>query len=249
MQIDWTTFALEIVNFLALVWILKHFLYQPVREILARRQAGIEASLAEAHATVARAEARERQFDARLADWEQEKDAARAAFDAELAAERERRLQALQRSLDDERARQRAQDELGREALRHELETEALAQAQRFTAALLARLAGSALDARLVELFIEDLDGIPEKQLDGLRTTVNGTALQGGVVSATPLDSTQRAQLAAAVERSVGRPVPLAFSEDPALVAGLRVNLGPWQLKASLADELGFFAAAANHAG
>ena len=248
MEIDWTTFALEIVNFLALVWILKRFLFQPVRDALARRQAGIETSLAEGRATAAQAEALKHQFEARLADWETEKAAARTAFDAELAAERERRLQALQRSLEDERARQLAQDEHRREASRHELETRALAQAQRFAAGLLARLAGSAIDARLVELFVEDLDGMPEAQLDGLRTSVDGSALHGSVVSATLLDPAQRAALAEVIARRVGHPVPLDFSEDPTLVAGLRVNLGPWQLKANLADELSFFAAAANHA-
>ena len=39
MQIDWTTFALEIINFLVLVWILKRFLYRPVLDTLARRRA------------------------------------------------------------------------------------------------------------------------------------------------------------------------------------------------------------------
>ena len=30
MAFDWTTFGLEIINFLALLWILKRFLYRPV---------------------------------------------------------------------------------------------------------------------------------------------------------------------------------------------------------------------------
>lgn len=44
MQIDWTTFVLEIVNFLALVWLLKRFLYTPVLDVLARRRAGSRAA-------------------------------------------------------------------------------------------------------------------------------------------------------------------------------------------------------------
>ena len=30
MELDWTTFVLEIVNFLVLVWILQRYLYRPV---------------------------------------------------------------------------------------------------------------------------------------------------------------------------------------------------------------------------
>ena len=41
MELNWTTFALEIVNFLALLWILKRFLYRPVLATLAERRAGI----------------------------------------------------------------------------------------------------------------------------------------------------------------------------------------------------------------
>ena len=39
MELNWTTFSLEIINFLALLWILKRFLYQPVRATLAQRRA------------------------------------------------------------------------------------------------------------------------------------------------------------------------------------------------------------------
>ena len=48
MEFDWTTFILEIINFLILVWILKRFLYRPVLGVVARRRAGIEKTLADA---------------------------------------------------------------------------------------------------------------------------------------------------------------------------------------------------------
>ena len=49
MQFDWTTFALEIVNFLVLVWILRRFLYRPVTDVIARRAAEVEHRLTGAH--------------------------------------------------------------------------------------------------------------------------------------------------------------------------------------------------------
>ena len=85
MELNWTTFALEIINFLALLWILKRFLYRPVMQTLAERRAGIERTLSEARASEAQAAAMQQQFAGRLADWEQEKAAARQGFAAELA--------------------------------------------------------------------------------------------------------------------------------------------------------------------
>ncbi|MFZ1828872.1 MAG: F0F1 ATP synthase subunit B, partial [Candidatus Competibacteraceae bacterium] len=95
MAIDWTTFTLEIINFLVLVWLLKRFLYQPVLETLARRRAGIERTLSEAREVEIRADALRTQFENRLADWEQEKAALRVGFEQELTAERSRQMQAL----------------------------------------------------------------------------------------------------------------------------------------------------------
>ena len=48
MEFDWTTFTLEIINFLILVWILKRFLYRPILDVIAKRRAGIEKTLADA---------------------------------------------------------------------------------------------------------------------------------------------------------------------------------------------------------
>lgn len=248
MEIDWTTFALEIVNFVVLVWLLKRFLYRPVCAVLARRQAEVERSLAEGRAATAEAQTLKRQFETRLAEWEKEKAAARAAFDAELAALRERRMAALDRELADARARGEAQDVHRRESLERELEGRAIAQAQRFAKSLLARLAGPAVEARLVDLFIEDFARLPDDQLAGIRASAANGGVDAGVISAAPLDADQRRRLGEAIASRLGQPPALRFSEAPELVAGLRVNLGPWQLKASVADELAFFAAAANHA-
>ena len=60
MQIDWLTVAAQIVNFLALVWLLQRFLYRPITEAMARREARIEARLAEAKAARQDAEAEAR---------------------------------------------------------------------------------------------------------------------------------------------------------------------------------------------
>jgi len=103
MDLDWTTFALEIINFLALIWILKRFLYRPVLATLAERRAGIEGSLNEARATEARAAALQSQFESRLADWEREKAAARSQFDAQMATEHARQMETLDRDLATER--------------------------------------------------------------------------------------------------------------------------------------------------
>jgi F-type H+-transporting ATPase subunit b len=248
MQIDWTTFLLEVVNFLALVWILKRFLYRPVLETLARRRAGIERALAEAKEVQVQASALKAQFENRLADWEKEKGAARAALDAEMSAERARQMQALSRTLTEEGERSAARNALRQDELRRELEARALAQARTFATALLSRLAGAELEGRLVEAFIEDFASLPEDQLAGLRSAAVPQDASATVISAFPLSGPQRKRIELALAARLGPAIRLEFAEDARLLAGLRASVGPWQLNMNLADELSLFAAAANHA-
>ena len=249
MPLDWTTFTLEIINFLALVWILKRFLYQPVLETLARRRAGIERTLAEARQAEERAAALKTQFENRLADWDQERAAARARLEAELAVERTRQMQTLAKALVEERERNRAQEAHRQQDLRRELETQALVQARAFATRLLSRLAGLELEARLVDVFIEDFSRLPDERLAGLRTASQTPGARAIVASAFALPESQRQHLAAAIAARLGLRLPVAFTEDSRLISGLQVSVGPWQLNLSLADELALFAAASNHAG
>jgi F-type H+-transporting ATPase subunit b len=243
MELNWTTFALEIINFLALLWILKRFLYRPVMQTLAERRAGIERTLAEARATEAQASAMQQQFESRLADWEQEKAAARRRFETELDAERARQMEALTKDLATERERSAAQDAHRLDTQRRELAVQASTEARQFASALFARLAGPELEGQLVQLFIEELAALPEDRLSNVRAGQNGHG-QGILTSAFALTAAQRQQLSNAIDTRLGKAIALEFVVDPNLLAGARLALGAWQLDFSLAGELGIFAEA-----
>jgi F-type H+-transporting ATPase subunit b len=197
MGLDWSTFVLEIVNFLVLVWILKRFLYRPVLAVLAERRSRVEQVLAEARAAEERAGALKNQFESRLADWEQEKTAARERLAAELALERERHLESLAQALNEERERSAAQDAHRQEILRRELVAEAGTEARQFASRLLGRVAGPELEARLVDLFIEELAALPEERLSALRAGQHGQG-QGVFATAYPLPDAERRRLTSA---------------------------------------------------
>jgi len=117
MGLDWSTFLLELVNFLILLWILKRFLYAPIKAAIEARRERVESALAEANARRAEAERMRQDYEARLDAWQQERARARVALDQELAAERARRIEALQTELRAQRDKAAILDERrGREA-------------------------------------------------------------------------------------------------------------------------------------
>ncbi len=192
MGLDWSTFLLELINFLILLWILKRFLYAPVKAAIEARREQVESVLAEANARRAEAERMRQDYEARLDAWEQERAQARIALDQELAAERARSIEALQAELQGQRDKAGILDERrGREAKRQSEEA-ALALAAGFGSRLLARLADPALEARLVEMVIEDLPHLPKRHRESLAATGGSEPSSVRVQSAYPLSEAQQ---------------------------------------------------------
>jgi len=243
-ELSWSTFFLEIINFLVLVWILKRFLYRPILDIIARRKAGIEKAVADAQALRREAQTLQEQYENRLADWEREKDKARARLHDDLEAERTRLQTRLLASLEEEREKARALEERRVADLDRRNEEAALAYAAAFAARLLSRTAGPELEGRLVDLVVEELAGLAPEKRQALRESLSEPDRPLAVTSAYPLSEKQRADLAEALAQILGRPVTCEFGEDPRLLAGLRIAMGSWMITANLQDELKFFAEA-----
>jgi len=250
MQMDWTTFLLEMINFLVLVWLLQHFFYRPVLGVLDARQARVQAIRGEAAALRREAEALKAQYEAGLAGWRDEQEQARQRLEHELVQERARRLDELKLALAGEEAKNRARVDaaaLARETIQSR---QAAAAAYRAAALMLQRLASPALTAQIVRVFAEDFAALPE---DG-RTTLQQAVMALtedetiDIASAHPLDDATRLELTKDLESAAGRPLEVHFRETPELIAGLRVSVGQCRLDASLADELAFFQQKNGHA-
>lgn len=249
MEFDWTTFTLEIINFLILVWILKRFLYRPVLDVIARRRAGIEKALADAKRIETEATEIKRQHERHLAEWGEEKEAAQADLLEELASERERRMAALDTEITEERQRRRVLDERQQRDFEHTAEEKAIAQGAAFSARLLERVATPELEGRLYTLLLEDLRNLRAEDKRAVAEAAATPGLQLRVQSAFKLDESKRAELARVLAEATGKTLPAEYRENPELVAGFQVNVGPWILHANLRDELRFFSGALRHAG
>jgi len=246
-ELSWPTFLLEIVNFLVLVWILKRFLYKPILQAIAQRKTRIDDSLADANARQAAAEALERQFQNRLADWENDKERLRAGVMEELAARRTQLLAALDESLKQERDKARVLEERRLNELRSSAEAAGIAAGVQFTARLLDRIAGPEIEAKLTALVLEDLQSLPADQIEKLRSACRHASLQVKVSSAFAMSGAQRDAIEQELKKITLDNVTVQFGEEARLCAGVRISIGPWMLHANLADELGFFAHGITH--
>jgi F-type H+-transporting ATPase subunit b len=241
-ELSWSTFILEIINFLVLVWILKHFLYRPVLDIIDKRRQLIEDQLDEAHRLRDEAQELKQQYGGRLAAWDAERRAAADTLSAELQAERKRRLEEIETAVGEEQQKMRVADERKRAEQLRVAEREALNQASCFAARLLADAAGPELETRLVRLAIEQLRQLPEERALGLREQWSEPPAAIEVSSAYELAGGERSDLESALRRVSGLSVPVHFARDETLIAGLCIGVGAWLVAANVRDELSGFA-------
>ena len=85
MLIDWFTVGAQIINFLILVLLLKKFLYDPIIEVMAAREAKIQGQLVEAETRRRQAAAAESLAQQHLQELEDKRQALAAQVEAEVA--------------------------------------------------------------------------------------------------------------------------------------------------------------------
>lgn len=250
MQFDWTTFLLEVINFLVLVWLLKHFFYRPVLNILDARQERVRAEVAHAEQLQQEAEALKTQYEARLADWNKEREQARQQLEQELTQLKSASTENLKQSLIDEEAKSRVRGAAITASHEAELVRQAASEAYENAAAMLRRLATPELTASIVRMFQEDMKVLSLPEQEALRKAAQ--ALEGDmkveVSSAHALDDKDLSSISQSLSEVTGHPMRVIFKLDPELIAGLRVTVGECLLHANLAEELQFFRRQSMHA-
>jgi F-type H+-transporting ATPase subunit b len=242
LELSWSTFLLEIINFLILIWILKRFLYKPVLNVIEKRRTGIDNRLAEAKSMHDEAETLKAEYEGRLADWTRERQQARDTLAQELDEERNHQMKALQTLLAQEREKAQVADKRRRAEIIHETERKALQQGTEFASRLLTLAASPELESRLLDLFLDQLSALSSEQIKTIKTRWGEQPDVVVVTSAYPIPEDQQQKLEEALLKSTGLTVPVNYEQDPDLLAGLRVVIGTWVLQANIKDELKGFA-------
>ena len=242
MEFNLSTFALEIINFLILVWILQRLFYKPVRNIIAQRKQHIDQSLNAAAEMRQQAEELKKSYGNRLEQWNLEKQAAKTQFHQQLETERQQQLALLQTELEQERSKNAAALLRQQQELQRHQQTLALQNGSRFATLLLQQAAGPELESRLFDLLLSELKQLPEACQSILQTTASETTLTLHVSSVYALTESQVQKLEQKFTSLIAKPLQFQYRLDPDLIAGLKIDKDAWVLHANLQHELNAFA-------
>lgn len=242
MELNWSTFLLEIVNFLVLLWILKRFLYRPIISVLETRRQKIEQSLSEASAHHQQAVELEQQYNNRLKNWEREKQQLKESLQQELQSERSQQLKNLQAELDSEREKTAVVEQRHLQESLRLYQQNSHKQAAVFASRLLREVASEDLESRLFDLCLKALDALDEAQKNTLHDACEASSASITVTSAYPLSEAKQQQLQSRLDKLCDQSVSVKYTRDTELVAGLRLHIGASVVGLNLQDELSGFA-------
>ena len=222
MKFSWWTFALQVVNFLILVWLLRRFLFRPVSAIVARRKEEIGRTLADASEEREKAAGVRRELEAERAGIEAERQKAFEEQRERLAAERSKMLEEARSQAAEmlNQARQRIEEE--RAAAGEELFARTVQLAGVLAELLLRDLALPSIEKPFLARVLDYLDRLPEQERAGLISQLGENDLL--VTTAHVLGPDEESEWRNQLQKRITNGGSVKFRADPALIAGAEIT-------------------------
>lgn len=240
MQLSWTTFFFEIINFLVLVWILKIFLYQPILKVLSDRRAFIDNSLAEAKTLRQQATELEKKYQTRLDDWELEKQKLLDQLQQQIQIERSSQFEQLAQQLSEEREKAAVIEQRQQVETIKQYQQKSHTQGARFASRLLTSIASPELENRLIDTFINHMNNLSEDTSSALTSACESIDTIT-VTSAYALTESQQQMISKTLNTLCQKKLEYSYLQAAELLAGLKIGIGAWVLRFNLQDELSSF--------
>ncbi|MGB0467615.1 MAG: F0F1 ATP synthase subunit delta [Pontibacterium sp.] len=238
MEFNGSTFVLEIINFLVLIWIMKHFFYKPVLDVIEKRRLVIEEKLAGAEALHLSGVELKTHYEARLENWEKERLHARDGLQAEVEEERVRLMAKLNASLEQAREKARIGEARRIQEQMNKAVEQALYNGSVFVTRLLEQTASEDMEERLIRLFLKEFEQLPPGRIESLRPRWGNAEVKVRLATAYSLKPDQQQQLIRLVNEITGPRASIEFSQDTSLLSGLRMTVDGQVLGLNLRDEL-----------
>src|SRR5664279_262795 len=238
MLIDWFTLGAQALNFLILVWLMKRYLYKPIRHAIDEREKRIAAELANADAKKAEAEKEHDEFQNKSAEFDQQRAALLSKATDEAQAERQRLLDEARKAADALSANR--QETLRNDA--HNL-NQAISRRAKMEVFAIARkaltdLATTSLEERMGEVFTRRLREMDDKAKDGLGAALK-TASDPAVVRSTfDVPAEQRAAIQNALNETFSADIRVRYETAPDLISGIELTANGQKVAWSIADYL-----------
>ena len=238
MLFDWFTIAAQALNFLILVWLMKHFLYHPILNAIDAREKLIAKELADAASQKAEAQKEHAEFQKKNEEFDQQRAALLTKATEEAKTERARLLEEARKAADTLSAKRQTALLTDAGNLNQAISRRTQSEVFAITRKALADLATVSLEERMGEVFDRRLHA-----LDGPAKATLGAALKKNsepalVRSAFDLPASQRGAIQNALNETFSAEIHVRFETAPDLVCGIELAANGQKVGWSIAEYL-----------
>ena len=238
MLIDWFTVIAQVVNFLILVWLMKSFLYKKILNAIDEREKRIATELANADKKQAEAQQEKDEYKSKNDEFDKNRAMLMDNTANDAQAEHQRLMAETRKTADALIAKQ--QEMLIREAYNMNQSITRLTQQEVFAIArkTLIDLAGSSLEERMTEVFINHLQKMDSESKDSLSKAIKSSPEPVYIHSAFNLSTEQQEDIKNALNNSFSADINVHFETMPELVSGIELAVNGQKIAWNIADYL-----------
>jgi F-type H+-transporting ATPase subunit b len=239
MKFDIWTFLFQIINFVALLYILKRLLFKPVREILQKRRDLVRESLEKVELTQKEAQALKEEQQAELERLKELNVRMVDEMRASVLEEKKRLLAEAGRDAAERVEKAMALFEKDKAGFEAGLKERAVETVSLFSVNLLRGITDAELHRGIWRRFQNELERISR---DIAARGIHDEEVKIELASAYPLGEEELGALQSAMERDLSRKVTIRQTIDETLIAGVRLRSSDLVYDSSLAGQVSAFA-------
>lgn len=238
MLIDWFTVGAQALNFIILVWLMRRFLYKPIRDAIDAREHRIANALADADAKQVEARREREAFQRKNEEFDQQRAALLAKATDEVNTERQRLLDEARKAADALTAKRRATLRSDARNLAQAISRRTQQEVFAIARKALADLATTSLEERIGEEFIRRLRGMDGEASAEFAKALGSRTDPALIRSAFDLPPEQRTVIQNALNETFSADIRLRFETAPDVVGGIELSVGGRKVAWSIADYL-----------
>ena len=238
MLYDWFTVSAQVLNFLILVWLLKHFLYKPILKALDAREDLIAKKIMDADSVNAEAEKEREKFRDKNDEFDRRRDELMNGARDEVNNERRRLLDEALQAVDLLRLKQQEEMKREQQALSQSIIKKTQAEVFAITRKTLADLADAALEEQMLKVFnlrVLNMDaGVKESVAAALKASNNPVQVR----SAFDIPSGQKNNVQQSLNEIFSDEIPVRFETAPGLISGIELSANGQKVAWSISEYL-----------
>ncbi|MGB9067543.1 MAG: F0F1 ATP synthase subunit delta [Candidatus Acidiferrales bacterium] len=224
MLIDWFTVGAQIVNFVILVWLMKHFLYKPILNAIDAREKRIASELADANAKKAEAEKERADFENKNKVFDDQRSALLSKATGDAKAEGAQLLDKARKDADSLRDTQAAALQSDHAKMGSQITRMATEEVFGIARKALSDLATVSLEERMGEVFTRRVHQMNGKDKELLAAALKASSEPAVVRSAFAMPTDQQAAIQNALNETFSAVVRIRFETTKEAICGIELS-------------------------